>query len=195
MQDYRINGIGVGHSPDSFIRNTNYLDFFARIGSGSNNIIRIDNFITEEDANKLINISKTTQPQEDNGQWREMIWSGPDTNNILNDYKVRVMSLMKEVFGVDCDFCGGSYVVRWGQTKKMDLHVDDLGSGENHLSAVLYLNDGYTGGNIVFPTHDLSIKPNKYELIVFPGNLNYAHEVQEITDGTRYTVPFWATII
>jgi hypothetical protein len=195
MQDYRINGIGVGHSPDNFERNQNYKDFFTRIGSGSNNIHIINNFISDEDANALISLCGSLSPQHAPGQWEEMIFSGPEVSAILDKYKEKAVETINNIFKVDSRFCGGSYVVRWSNGKKMDLHVDDLGSGENQLSGVLYLNEDYSGGSIVFPTHNLHIKPKRFELIVFPGNLNYAHEVTEVISGTRFTVPFWTEII
>jgi hypothetical protein len=195
MQDYRINGIGVGNSPDNFTRSQNYEDFFARIGSGSENIHRIKNFITEEEATTLIALTETTSPQPATSQWSDMIWSNGETNEILNGYKERVMQSFRDIYAIDCKFCGGSYLVKWTESKKMNLHVDDLGDGKNQISAVLYLNDDYVGGNINFPTHNLSIKPENYELLIFPGNLNYAHEVQEITNGSRFTIPYWAEIV
>jgi len=195
MQDYRINGIGVGNSPDNFTRSQNYEDFFARTGSGSENIHRIKNFITEDEAATLIVLTETTAHQPRDGQWNSMIWNNEKTNKILNNYKRRVMQSFRDIYAIDCKFCGGSYLVKWTESDKMDLHVDDLSDGKNQVSAVLYLNDDYVGGNINFPTHNLSIKPEKYELLIFPGNLNYAHEVQEITSGSRFTVPYWAEIV
>jgi hypothetical protein len=194
MNDYRINGKGVGHSPDSFARTESYTEFFDRIGSSSNNIHVINNFISQEDAESLINLTNRLNPQDAPGQWSEMIFSGPEVFEILDKYKEKTVNIINERFGVNSHFCGGSYLVKWGSGKKMDLHVDDLGSGENHLSAVLYINEDYSGGSIVFPTHNLHIKPKKFDLIIFPGNLNYAHEVTEVISGTRFTVPFWTEI-
>ena len=195
MQDYRINGIGVGHSPDNFERNQNYKDFFERIGSSSKNIHTISNFISSDDAQSLIELSSKLSPQNAPGQWEEMIFSGTEVSAILDKYKEKAIALINDTFKVRSQFCGGSYLVRWGGGKKMDLHVDDLGSGENHLSGVLYLNEDYYGGSIVFPTHNLHIKPKKFDLIIFPGNLNYAHQVTEVINGTRFTVPFWTQIV
>lgn len=62
----------------------------------------------------------------------------------------------------------------------------------NDIASVIYLNDDYTGGEIHFPDHGLSIKPEKRSAYFFPGDLNYKHGVKEITSGSRYTIPaFW----
>jgi hypothetical protein len=195
MNDYRINGKGVGHDPLSFARTESYVEFFNRIGNSSKNIHIINNFISEEDAQSLIKLSDIIAPQDSPGQWSEMIFAGPEVSSILDKYKEKVVALINQRFVANSKFCGGSYLVKWGSGKSMDLHVDDLGSGENHLSAVLYLNDDYAGGSIIFPTHNLYIKPKRFELIIFPGNLNYAHEVTEVISGTRFTVPFWTQIV
>ena len=75
------------------------------------------------------------------------------------------------------------------------MHVDDLGYvTDNHLPTLIYLNDDYEGGELGFATHNLIIKPKKGDLIIFPGNMHYAHEVFEVLSGTRYTLPIWFTI-
>lgn len=195
MNDYRINGKGVGHSPDSFARTETYKSFFDRIGSSTKNIHIITDFISEEDASSLIKLSAKLSPDDTPGQWNEMIFAQPEVSAIINKYTDKVVETINNKFKVASKLCGGAYLVRWGSGKKMDLHVDDLGSGENHLSAVLYINEDYSGGNIVFPTHNLHIKPKRFELIIFPGNLNYAHEVTEVISGTRFTVPFWTELV
>jgi predicted 2-oxoglutarate/Fe(II)-dependent dioxygenase YbiX len=76
------------------------------------------------------------------------------------------------------------------------LHVDDLGYvTDNHLPVLIYLNNDYEGGEIKFELHNLSIKPNPGDFIVFPGNLHYPHEVTEVVSGIRYTLPIWFTIV
>jgi hypothetical protein len=59
------------------------------------------------------------------------------------------------------------------------------------VSAILYLNDNYSGGEISFPHLDISIKPEAGTLITFPGNKHYIHEVKKVTSGTRFTMSMW----
>jgi predicted 2-oxoglutarate/Fe(II)-dependent dioxygenase YbiX len=54
------------------------------------------------------------------------------------------------------------------------------------LTAILYLNDDYLGGQINFINDDLCIKPKAGSMIVFPSNKE--HEVLEIIDGNRYMI-------
>ncbi len=62
----------------------------------------------------------------------------------------------------------------------------------NKYVGILYLNDNYGGGELYFPDHKISIKPEACELIIFPGGHSNIHGVEEITHGDRYTiVSFW----
>jgi len=67
----------------------------------------------------------------------------------------------------------------------------DLGVSSRVLSSVMYLNGNYEGGEISFPNSGISIKPEAGSIIFFPSNFLYVHEVAEITDGTRYSMPHW----
>lgn len=62
----------------------------------------------------------------------------------------------------------------------------------NKYVGILYLNDNYEGGELYFPDHDISIKPEACEFIIFPGGFENIHGVKEIESGDRYTiVSFW----
>lgn len=62
----------------------------------------------------------------------------------------------------------------------------------NKYVGILYLNDDYEGGELYFPQHNITIKPEAGMFITFPGGHENIHAVTEITKGTRYTmVSFW----
>lgn len=52
------------------------------------------------------------------------------------------------------------------------------------LTAILYINDDYTGGEIDFINDGLCIKPKAGSMVVFPSDKQ--HEVLEILSGNRY---------
>ena len=106
----------------------------------------------------------------------------------IKAYKIEDIKIVEKE-----DFLG---VVHWETGSYLNVHVDDLGYvTENHLPIIIYLNDNYEGGEIKFETHDLSIKPNTGDLVVFPGNMHYAHEVTKVLSGDRYTLPIWFTVV
>jgi hypothetical protein len=62
----------------------------------------------------------------------------------------------------------------------------------NKYVGILYLNENYEGGELYFPDHKISIRPEAGMFITFPGGHDNIHGVTEITQGTRYTmVSFW----
>jgi len=74
-------------------------------------------------------------------------------------------------------------------------HIHSMFEGENKgipiVSIVGVLNDDYEGGEFVFNTnHKVKLKTG--DLLIFPSNFLYAHEVKEITKGNRYSYVSWA---
>ena len=59
------------------------------------------------------------------------------------------------------------------------------------ISAVIYLNDNYEGGQIEFPNFKIKLKPEKGMLILFPSNYAYRHVAHEVTQGTKYSLDTW----
>lgn len=69
------------------------------------------------------------------------------------------------------------------------LHIDHGPNTVRTVSAILYLNDNYEGGELHFPTVDgLTIKPEPGDVIVFPSTYTYRHESMPLLDGTKYVV-------
>jgi hypothetical protein len=82
-------------------------------------------------------------------------------------------------------------LLRYGVGQKFDDHIDHNTSIPRSISLVYYLNDDYAGGEINFSILGIKIKPVKNQLIIFPSNYIYRHSVQEVTEGTRYSVVTW----
>jgi predicted 2-oxoglutarate/Fe(II)-dependent dioxygenase YbiX len=59
------------------------------------------------------------------------------------------------------------------------------------LSIVGLLNDDYEGGEFVF-SDDYSFKLESGDIMIFPSNFLYQHEVKEVTKGDRYSFVSWA---
>lgn len=75
----------------------------------------------------------------------------------------------------------------------MGPHFDAY-PGENNetiLSAVLYMNDNYEGGELSFPEHNITIKPEAGCLIFFPSTPDYVHQSKIITSGKKYCIPLF----
>jgi hypothetical protein len=85
-------------------------------------------------------------------------------------------------------------VKKWQPGANMGPHADGYdGNTDLAFSLVAYLNDDYEGGEISFPNHNITVKPKKGSLIMFPAQEPFVHEVKQVISGDRYmsTVSSW----
>ena len=90
-------------------------------------------------------------------------------------------------------------LVYWPDGMDMDVHADAAwpdGSPNycayRHVSAVVYLNDDYEGGETYFPDFEYEVKPETGKAVFFLSDLQHRHGVREVK-GERYTMPIWFT--
>jgi len=200
---YIVNNIPVGHDPEEITRVKSYNDFFEQVGNSASNIILVKNFLSDEEIKYLFdnmhekNKMSFESQKDENGNavnWMHIYTGIHDkfgirhriAKTIVRAYKFNRIKPKEPQLSV----------AKWETGTKLNLHVDDLGYvTDNHIPTLVYLNDDYEGGEISFATHDLVIKPKVGDLLIFPGNMHYAHEVKEVLSGTRYTLPIWFTIV
>jgi hypothetical protein len=72
------------------------------------------------------------------------------------------------------------------------LHADDSTNGSRNfhrvLTVLVYLNDDYEGGEICLPQHNFILKPKVGDVLAFPGNRLFQHEVKPIISGHRFAI-------
>lgn len=173
-----------------------YLENVKKIGDSTENIQYLQNILSEEDHKVLINYVKSCR------SWKEQPWLSQtiESENLPQE----ILEMLNNIFEIVYKKCVDFYNVDINYFKNSELHlvkfvkgfwlvphVDTLSSERNHIASVYYINDDYTGGEIVFPDHNLKIKPKANSLIIFPGNENYLHEVLEIVDKDRYSSAMW----
>ena len=73
-------------------------------------------------------------------------------------------------------------------------HIQSLFDGERKgipiLSIIGLLNDDYEGGEL-FMFEDKKIDIKKGDLLIFPSNFLYPHEITPVTKGVRYSYVSW----
>jgi predicted 2-oxoglutarate/Fe(II)-dependent dioxygenase YbiX len=80
------------------------------------------------------------------------------------------------------------------------LYKDEIGLDmwektlDRDLSVVYFLNDDFSGGELVFPALELRIKPEAGMLVCFPSDHHYIHGVNPVTRGRRYTIVNWMRV-
>jgi hypothetical protein len=61
----------------------------------------------------------------------------------------------------------------------------------NTLTAGVFLNDNFSGGNLRFRPWAITVKSKKLSVIIYPSSFTGCHEVEEIESGTRYAYLQW----
>jgi hypothetical protein len=76
------------------------------------------------------------------------------------------------------------------------FHVDHAEDIPRTFSCILFLNDDYEGGDLIFRfpgfNREYKINKKKNSLIVWPSNFLFPHSVTPVTKGERYSVVSWA---
>jgi len=85
----------------------------------------------------------------------------------------------------------GPQLLRYGKEQKFHDHIDDHPFFTRRISLTYYLNDEYEGGDVEFDRHGLRFKAKKNDLLIFPSNFIYNHQVHPVTDGLRYVIVQW----
>lgn len=162
----------------------------------------VNNFLTDEECNLFVSHldeSLNNNKLEARGQFKHrlMRYDDPKVNDITKKYAIR-SKILSEVYqnpGYDLHVTDyGMFISHEGYS--MPPHIDVINDGGvfDYLkyTAVVYLNDNYTGGSIYFPNLDQHYFPNKGDVILFPSDrLEYLHGVSNVESGDRYTLSFW----
>jgi len=66
-----------------------------------------------------------------------------------------------------------------------------LGCEDFDVSAVLYLNQEFNGGELVFADTGNTVKPSPGRVVIYGGGIEFAHYVGNVYGGDRWACPMW----
>lgn len=121
-----------------------------------------------------------------------------------NEFNEKLISMHEEIYNV-LKSCVDDYARYWGISvnyyeafnfvkyegagQQFRIHADHGPAYACTVSAVIYLNDNYEGGEIYFPRLDkLTYKPKAGDIAIFPSNYIYEHASLDMISGTKYCV-------
>lgn len=82
-----------------------------------------------------------------------------------------------------------NFVKYEGEGTHFNIHADHGPAYNCTVSAVIYINDNYEGGEIKFPRLDNYVhKPRVGDIAIFPSNYIYEHASLPMKSGTKYCV-------
>jgi len=70
-------------------------------------------------------------------------------------------------------------------------HTDSIKARPRAVSCSFIINDDFEGGEFAFFNKELKYKLEKGDVLMFPSNFMYPHEVMPVTKGTRYSIITW----
>lgn len=79
-------------------------------------------------------------------------------------------------------------ILKYDVGQFFENHIDTVPGILRTVSMVMYLNDDYSGGELIFPRFNLTIKPPKNCMIVFPSNYVYNHSAEKVTAGSKLAI-------
>jgi predicted 2-oxoglutarate/Fe(II)-dependent dioxygenase YbiX len=86
-------------------------------------------------------------------------------------------------------------ILKYEKTYHYEYHVDAMKDAQRTLSAILFLNNDYEGGELCFKNtfdeQEINIKAEPGGLVVWPSNFLFPHTVKPIKKGIRYSVVAW----
>lgn len=126
----------------------------------------------------------------------------PATKNITFA-SYAIMTLIKEKYKINLIAHEPSVSLSEANSHTPVLHADKQnldgtpkqGFENFDISSVLYLNDDFAGGDLVFKNTGLRISPKPGLIAVYSGGIENIHYVDKILSGNRWACPMWFSII
>ena len=120
-----------------------------------------------------------------------------ETNSELIDLHEEIYQKLKyciddyaKYWGINVVYYEAFNFVKYeGEGTHFNIHADHGPSYNCTVSAVIYINDDYEGGEIEFPRLDKYVhKPKVGDIAIFPSNYIYEHASLPMKSGTKYCV-------
>ena len=175
-------------------------------------IIEQENFLSIDECNALIEharpqLFKTTTMGKviDGYRVAEGAWLSKDIPEVS-----KLRNMVSEYISMPLENMEGTHIVKYEIGGEYKTHHDFFHPGENYFagevkrggqrakSALVYLNDDFTGGETDFPKVSTTIKPKSGKIVVWTnlnpdGSLDYnsLHAGLPVLTGTKYIAVIW----
>lgn len=142
----------------------------------------IKNFLTKEECLALLLESKSSDNWKEQNP-RSGIFITPSTNHKL------MIDIYKRVSKLFDSSLKAQMIRMIHRTDKYSVwleHADDEGGGNIEYGVVIYLNDNFEGGELIYTDNNTIIKPEMGMLVYHRGDQK--HLVSKVIFGDRYTL-------
>lgn len=193
-------------------------------GTGPENIHIVKNFIDLDDAKLIGQFARTIKqwknPSPDNiysedgtctydaSYWNDRQCSGGILQSIdlgiyelIDSYIAKMNFLASELFNVSLSN-RPPCIIRWFPGIEQKPHADkQMNNGlpnpfpDYDINSLFYYNDDFDGGELYYPQHGITVRPEPGLAVLHPGDINYLHGVKMVTSGERFTTPAFYSVI
>ena len=148
-----------------------------------NNRFIIENFLSKEDCQSLIDDVCKTNNWEDKGGNSNVLIHKTNRHDIIKNIHKKINEIFESKYYVQLI----RMVHKTTEESFWEEHTDNSGVKETAdiiYGIIIYLNEDFDGGSLEYS--DMSIKPKTGMLVCHAGNI--AHKVSKVDNGNRYTV-------
>jgi hypothetical protein len=167
-------------------------------------------FVSKEDCQYLIDyvIKSNAWSFSEDAFWNNRVFY-PELLPDNNELKIKMSSILKKTksfiakeYNLENVYADTFHIVRWFDGQFQPPHQDNMENvmygvdffKHRSYGSIIYLNDNFEGGETFYPQYDIAIAPKSGKLAVHLGDGDHLHSVNEIKNGTRYTIAaFWGT--
>jgi predicted 2-oxoglutarate/Fe(II)-dependent dioxygenase YbiX len=166
-----------------------------------------ENLVSFNTCDKIISLYKSGVFKEDNQEnklesliYSSKVTSDPDWELLLEDLKNSSISKIKEYLNLFSINTPEMYLFSHAgvnclkNNKAIPYHYDievsyfQKNLKISHFAVLVYLNEDFDGGDLVFPLQNITIRPKKGMTVIFPTSFLYPHAVSPVFLGERYMV-------
>lgn len=181
----------------------NYLKTYQLFNKTKDSIYEVKNFIKEKEISILLDNIDDGLVNFSN---EHSVVLTINQDKVKSEFNEVLSNLESKIIEYIYNFIFEKYRIRLSQTPSLSIRINQskpghsnhihkdfkyeknetVGSPLYHMTALCYLNNNYSGGEISWPDQKYKIKPEPGSLVFFPSYLT--HEVHEVFDNDRFAV-------
>lgn len=149
-------------------------------------IVQIEDFMSEDEQQQMLDYIHASSSEDWQGIGQGVTWENGLANfdhELSKVFYKRLENIFDGAVGINPLV----HMHRFEPGRFIGDHVDSIERPSISFGVVIYINDDYEGGEIVYPELDLQIKPKARSLGIHPGNLLH-HTNPVLGSQTRYMV-------
>ena len=141
---------------------------------------------------------------EDERRITERVQLGDRRQEIQDMMGKAFIDLAERCYGVKLDWYEAPDLMRYREGGFYIRHADSQNKSEQDntwhkvidrdLSMLIYLNDGYEGGELSLYKFNYRIWPRAGAAVLFPSDHRYLHQAEMVKKGVRYALVSWASV-